>query len=247
MSPGSKSETWVIRPAIPGDHPSLGVRDIYLLTTTAEGYFRRRGLSRKRRRHAQAVDREVDGIAAFGSGELMQQVDGRAFRVLFLCTGNSARSQMAEAVLNRKGAGRFAAESAGSNPAPRVNPYAIDILRESGIEWRGHAPRGMDGLESTHWDFVITVCDRAKEACPVFPGQPILAHWGMPDPADVQGGEATKRIAFTDALTLISRRIDLLLELPAEKLDRLVLEAKTRAIGEVGLSAAGSRRRDQER
>jgi arsenate reductase len=178
---------------------------------------------------------------------MMQQVDGRVFRVLFLCTGNSARSQIAEAVLNRKGAGRFVAESAGSNPAPRINSYAIEILKQSGIEWRGHAPRGMDGLESRPWDFVITVCDRAKEACPVFPGQPILAHWGMPDPADVAGDETAKRIAFTDAMTLISRRIDLLLELPAEKLDRLVLEAKTRAIGDVGLSAAGSSRREQGR
>jgi arsenate reductase len=179
--------------------------------------------------------------------ELMQSADGRVFRVLFLCTGNSARSQIAEAVLNRKGMGRFVAESAGSTPASRVNPHAIDILRESGIEWRGHAPRGLDGLESKPWDFVITVCDRAKEACPIFPGQPILAHWGMPDPAEVEGGDAAKRIAFTDALTLISRRIDLLLELPAEKLDRLVLEAKTRAIGDVGTSATANDRRDEGR
>ncbi len=177
----------------------------------------------------------------------MQSADGRVFRVLFLCTGNSARSQIAEAVMNRKGMGRFSAESAGSSPAVRVNPYAVDILKQSGIDWRGHAPRGMDGLESKPWDFVITVCDRAKEACPIFPGQPILAHWGMPDPAEVEGSEAAKRIAFTDALTLISRRIDLLLELPAEKLDRLVLEAKTRAIGDVGMSTAVSDRKDGQR
>ncbi len=176
-------------------------------------------------RHGGLHSREQAGV--------MRQADGRVFRVLFLCTGNSARSQIAEALLNQKGAGRFVAESAGSNPAARVNPYAIDILRQSGLEWRGHAPRGMDGLESTPWDFVITVCDRAKEACPIFPGKPIQAHWGMPDPAEVQGGDVAKRIAFTDAFTLISRRIDLLLELPVEKLDRLVLEAKTRAIGDV--------------
>lgn len=159
------------------------------------------------------------------------QPQDKAYRVLFLCTGNSARSQMAEAILNRKGLGRFRAESAGSSPAPRVNPHAIQALRESGVEWAGHPPRGLAGLDREHWDFVITVCDRAKEACPIFPGQPVLAHWGMSDPADVRGDEATKRAAFIDALTIISRRIDLLLALPVEKLDRLIVEAKVRAIG----------------
>lgn len=159
-------------------------------------------------------------------------------RVLFLCTGNSARSQIAEAVLNRKGRGRFLAESAGSHPAARVNPYAIRALQEAGIEWRGHSPRGLTRLDGQRWDFVITVCDRAKEACPVLPGQPMLAHWGMPDPAAVEGDDATRQAAFAQALTLISRRIDLLLALPAEKLDRMVLEAKVRAIGEVGMPAA---------
>ena len=160
------------------------------------------------------------------------------YRVLFLCTGNSTRSQMAEAVLNLKGNGRLRAESAGSSPAARVNPYAIQALRESGINWQGHSPRGLAGLDREPWDFVITVCDHAKEACPVFPGQPVLSHWGMPDPAAVEGDEAAKRAAFVDALTLIGRRIDLLLALPIDKLDRLVLEAKVRAIGEVGLSVS---------
>src|SRR5207245_1257926 len=99
------------------------------------------------------------------------------FRLLFLCTGNSARSQMAEALLNWKGRGRFQAESAASRPADRVNPHAIETLRDYDIPWAGHAPRSIDGLEREPWDFVITVCDRAKEACPIFPGQPILAHW----------------------------------------------------------------------
>jgi arsenate reductase len=170
----------------------------------------------------------------------MKAPDRRPFRVLFLCTGNSARSQMAEAVLNRKGGGRFVAESAGSRPAARVNSNAVEALRNAGMEWRGHQPRGLDGLDRERWDFVITVCDRAKEACPVFPGQPILAHWGMPDPAAVEGDESVKRAAFVDALTLISRRIDLLLALRPEKLERLVLEAKVQAIGEAGLSGAPS-------
>jgi arsenate reductase len=155
-----------------------------------------------------------------------------SYRVLFLCTGNSARSQMAEAVLNQKGRRRFRAESAGSSPAPRVHPRAVEVLRESGIEWRGHPPRGLDGLERERWDFVITVCDRAKEACPVFPGQPILAHWGMPDPADAAGDDAAIHAAFVSALTLISRRIDLLLALPIEKLDRMIVAARVQAIGE---------------
>jgi protein-tyrosine-phosphatase len=165
---------------------------------------------------------------------MMQTTEHRVYRVLFLCTGNSGRSQIAETVLNRKGGGRFKAESAGSRPAAQVNPFAIQVLAESGIEWAGHPPRGVDGLDHQRWDFVITVCDRAREVCPVFPGQPILSHWGMPDPAAVEGDAEEKRRAFREALTLISRRIDLLLVLPIEKLDRLVLEAQMQAIGEVG-------------
>ena len=153
------------------------------------------------------------------------------YRVLFLCTGNSARSQMAEALLNSKGKGRFRAESAGSEPAARVNPIAIETLREYGVSWEGHPPRGISGLEREPWDFVITVCDRAKEARPIFPGQPALAHWGMPDPAKIEGDDDARRAAFRGAFMLISRRIDLLLELPLEKLDRLAREARIRAIG----------------
>lgn len=161
----------------------------------------------------------------------MKPGDRRAFRVLFLCTGNSARSQIAEALLNLKGAGRFQASSAGSSPAGRINPYTIDILREAGIEWVGHQPRGLDGLEREPWDIVITVCDNARETCPIFPGQPVVAHWGMPDPAAVEGTEQVRRRAFTDAFSLIGRRIDLLLALPVEKLERLALEARVKAIG----------------
>jgi arsenate reductase len=138
---------------------------------------------------------------------------------------------MAEALLNWKGRGRFHAESAGSRPADRVNLHAIETLREYDIPWSGHAPRSIDGLEREPWDFVITVCDRAKESCPIFPGQPILAHWGMSDPAEVAGAEATQRKAFEAAFLLLSRRIDELLALPIEKLERLALEARLRVIG----------------
>jgi len=138
---------------------------------------------------------------------------------------------MAEALLNWKGRGRFHAESAGSRPADRVNPHAIETLREYSVPWPGHAPRSIDGLERESWDFVVTVCDRAKESCPIFPGQPIMAHWGMPDPAEVTGDDATRQKAFDAAFLLLSRRIDLLLALPIEKLERLALEARVRAIG----------------
>jgi arsenate reductase len=138
---------------------------------------------------------------------------------------------MAEALLNWKGRGLFQAASAGSRPAARVNPHAVETLREYGVPWAGHPPRSVDGLEREPWDFVITVCDRAKESCPIFPGQPILAHWGMPDPAEVEGDEAAKRAAFRDAFLLLSRRIDLLLALPVAKLERFALEARVRAIG----------------
>ncbi len=155
-------------------------------------------------------------------------------RVLVLCTGNSARSQMAEALFNRLGAGRVHAESAGSRPAPHVNPLAIDALAEHGVAWAGHPPRGLDGLEREHWDLVITVCDKAKESCPIFPGRPAQAHWGMADPAEVVGDEAARRAAFREALRLLRRRVELLLALPLETLGRTALESGIRAIGEPG-------------
>jgi arsenate reductase (thioredoxin) len=161
------------------------------------------------------------------------------FRVLFLCTGNSARSQMAEALLNHKGKGRFHAESAGSRPAARVNPHAIDALARVGVPWAGHAPRGMEGLENVQWDIVITVCDRAKEACPFLPGQPLLAHWGMDDPADVEGPDDVTARAFDLAMSTLARRIDLLAALPIDRLQRVALEACVRAIGSESPAWAG--------
>ncbi|MFZ5625173.1 MAG: arsenate reductase ArsC [Gemmatimonadota bacterium] len=155
----------------------------------------------------------------------------RPVRVLFLCTGNSARSQIAEALLSVRGRGRFAAASAGSHPAERVNPLAVQVLAEAGIDWSGRTPRGMDGLEREHWDVVITVCDHAREACPVFPGRPVLAHWGMPDPAAVEGSGEERLRAFRDTLQVLARRIDLLLALPQERLERLALATRLRAIG----------------
>jgi arsenate reductase (thioredoxin) len=170
----------------------------------------------------------------------MSEPARRPWRVLFLCTGNSARSQIAEALLNRKGAGRFVAESAGSHPAARVNPNAIAALAERGIAWGGRPPRPIDEVAGLPWDLVITVCDRAREACPVLPGQPVQAHWGMPDPAEVVGDETGVRRAFEETIVLLSRRIDLLLNLPVEKLERLVLEQRVRALGQVGAEPESS-------
>jgi arsenate reductase len=155
--------------------------------------------------------------------------------VLFLCTGNSARSILAEAYLNSTAAGRFRAYSAGSHPAGKVNPFALELLRKKGIP--------TDGLRSKSWDefaapgaqqldLIFTVCDNAAgEACPLWPGQPITAHWGVADPAAVQGSDEEKRRAFAQALTQLSRRIDLMLGLPIDELGRQALAARLMQIG----------------
>ena len=130
---------------------------------------------------------------------------------------------MAEAIMNRRAGGQFDASSAGSRPAARVNPFAIQALKAIGIDWAGHEPRSIDSFMGEQFDFVITVCDNAKEACPIFPGHPIHAHWGMEDPAEAEGTDAEKTQAFTAARVLISRRIDLMLALPIEKLERISL------------------------
>lgn len=142
----------------------------------------------------------------------------RQLRVLILCTGNSARSQIAEALLATRGAGRIEAVSAGSRPAARVNPYAIDVLREHGISWEGQAPRGIDDLAGERFDLVITVCDNARDACPFYPGAGAQVHWGLPDPADAADA-ASARAAFRATYEALSQRVDALLALPLERLD----------------------------
>jgi arsenate reductase len=158
--------------------------------------------------------------------------------VLFLCTGNSARSILAEAYLNARGRRRFAAYSAGSHPIGAVNPFALEILEKNRID--------VSNLRSKSWDefaragapfmhFVFTVCDQAAgEVCPVWPGQPVTAHWGVDDPAKVQGADAEKRQAFMRAFAVLSTRINLLLNLPLDKLDRLVLKNRLEEIGRTG-------------
>jgi len=141
---------------------------------------------------------------------------------LFLCTGNSARSILAEAYLNHAGRGRYRAYSAGSHPNGRVNPFAIELLTKVGLPTSGARSKSWDEFASARapqLDFIFTVCDSAAaEVCPIWPGHPVSAHWGVPDPAAVQGSDEEKRRAFRDALTALSRRIDLFLALPEEKL-----------------------------
>jgi arsenate reductase len=141
---------------------------------------------------------------------------GEGLNVLFLCTGNSARSILAEAYLNFAGGGRFRAFSAGSHPGGTVNPLALELLREKGIPTSGLRSKSWDEFakpDAPRLDFVFTVCDNAAgEVCPLWPGKPVKAHWGVPDPAAAHGSEAEKRRAFLDAFTLLSGRIDAFLK-----------------------------------
>lgn len=160
---------------------------------------------------------------------------GKIYTVLFLCTGNSARSIMAEALLNAMGRERFKAYSAGSHPRKKVHPFAIELIEKRGLP--------VDDLRSKNWDefarpgaprmdFVFTVCDNAAgEVCPVWPGQPVTAHWGIPDPAAVGGSDQEKRRAFIAAFTQLSARISLLLDLPLSSLDRKSMQKRLVDIG----------------
>ena len=161
----------------------------------------------------------------------------RIYNVLFLCTGNSARSIMAEALLNVLGADRFHAFSAGSYPSGQVQPMAADLAMSLGYPEDHMRSKSWDEFAAAgapEMDMVITVCDNAAgEACPVWIGHPALAHWGVPDPVAVEGDDARKR-AFVAAFATLRRRVELLLALPLDKLDRLAAEAKLREIGQVG-------------
>jgi arsenate reductase (thioredoxin) len=166
----------------------------------------------------------------------------RPFNVLFLCTGNSARSILAEAILNNTGHGRFRAYSAGSQPKRDVNPHAIRLLQARGYStaglrsksWQEFAAPGAPPL-----DFVFTVCDNAAgETCPVWPGQPMTAHWGIPDPAAATGSPAEIALAFADAFRMLSQRIDVFAALPIRALDQLTLQARLRDIGRMAGATA---------
>lgn len=157
------------------------------------------------------------------------------YNVLFLCTGNSARSIMAEALLNVLGEGRFNAYSAGSFPTGKVQPIAAELARTFGYDaaLRSKSWDEFASADAPSMDFVITVCDNAAgEVCPVWPGQPVTAHWGIPDPASEEGTEEDRRRAFQQAWMRLRQRIELLLALPLDKLDRLSRQSQLRAIGQ---------------
>jgi arsenate reductase len=159
----------------------------------------------------------------------------RPYQVLFLCTGNSARSILAEAYLNSAGRGRFKAYSAGSHPAGKVNPLALELLAKSRLDTGGLRSKAWDEFArpgAPEIDMIFTVCDNAAgEVCPVWPGKPITAHWGVADPAAVAGSDEQKRRAFQRAYSELSVRINLLLALPIEKLDRHALKSRLDEIG----------------
>jgi arsenate reductase len=159
----------------------------------------------------------------------------RAFNVLFLCTGNSARSILAESILNRLGAGRFKAFSAGSQPKGQVHPYVIDLLAKLNYPTAGLRSKSWDEFAAPGapaLDFVFTVCDNAaNEVCPIWPGQPMTAHWGLPDPVAVEGTEVERRLAFADAYRMLNNRIGLFANLPLKSLDKLSLQRRLDEIG----------------
>ncbi len=159
----------------------------------------------------------------------------RVYNVLFLCTGNSARSVMAEAILNKVGRGKFRAFSAGSQPKGRINPHTIELLKGFGYDTAAFRSKSWDEfarLGAPAFDFIFTVCDDAAgEACPVWPGKPMTAHWGIPDPAAVTGTPAEVTKAFREAYRMLARRIESFAALPFEKLDGMSMQAKLREIG----------------
>lgn len=168
----------------------------------------------------------------------------RVFNVLFLCTHNSARSVIAEAIMNDIGRGRFKAYSAGSQPSGKVNPHAIDMLSKLNYDvsalrsksWNEFAAPGAPQL-----DFVFTVCDdAANETCPYWPGQPMTAHWGLPDPSRTEGSDAEVRAAFADTHRMMYQRISIFLNLPLMSLDKLSLQSKLDAIGKTPREASAS-------
>lgn len=161
----------------------------------------------------------------------------KPYKVLVLCTGNSARSILAEVLFNTLGKGRFIAHSAGSKPVGRVNPLALELLQQQGHSIVGLRSKSWDefaALGAAHLDFIFTVCDNAAgETCPLWPGRPATAHWGIPDPAQVEGGDEVKRDAFRRAENQLARRIQLFMNLPIAALDKLALKQKLAEIGRI--------------
>jgi thioredoxin type arsenate reductase len=179
---------------------SEGIRDLYLLTETAVDWFPRLGYAVVARQVASAAvgaSIEFTTVCRDTGIAMRKRLDGGAdqVRVLFLCTHNSARSQLAEALLAHEGSRRFLARSAGIEQT-RVNPYAVRVLAERGIDWSGARSKILTEFLGEPWDYVITVCDRAKQACPIFPGATTTLHWGLDDPSEVEGTDEERLAAF---------------------------------------------------
>jgi len=159
-------------------------------------------------------------------------MESEPYKFLFLCTGNSARSIIAEYLLRRLGGSRFQVFSAGASPTGTVNPLAIRVLKDVyNIDASNARSKSWEELKDVEFDFVVTVCDNARESCPIWPGQPIVAHWSSPDPAAVNGTDAEKYRAFKDVAFEINRRLELFTSLELDKLDRIKLAAAIREIG----------------
>jgi protein-tyrosine-phosphatase len=165
----------------------------------------------------------------------MPSKDLEPLNVLFLCTGNSARSIMAEAILNREGRGKFRAFSAGSHPTGKVNPLALNLLRKLNYDVSALRSKSWDEFatpDTPPLDFVFTVCDdAANEACPIWPGQPMSAHWGLPDPAKAAGNDAERALAFDDCFRMLNQRISIFVSLPIENVSKLSLQRRLEEIG----------------
>jgi protein-tyrosine-phosphatase len=167
-----------------------------------------------------------------------------AYNVLFLCTGNSARSIMAEAIMNRIGPPRFRAFSAGSMPKGAVHPQTLELLKRNNFltdQFRSKGWEEFSGPDAPKLDFVFTVCDNAAaEVCPIWPGQPMTAHWGVPDPAAASGNDAQIALAFADAFRMLRHRIEIFVNLPVDKLDRLTLQRRLDEIGKTVAAPANA-------
>ena len=234
---------------IVADARARGINRLYLLTQTAEAFFWRRGFVAAERASAPraiAATNEFSSLCPDTAAFMVKDIGDAAshpsaaatnkpINVLFLCTGNSARSVMAEAILNATGGGRFRAWSAGSHPNGKVNPFALAQIHKAGLPTEGFRSKSWDEFTrpgAPTIDFVFTVCsDAAGEVCPVWPGHPMTAHWGVEDPAAFQGTDDEKNRFFARIYTQLHARIRILTSLPLEKLDQVTTQEKLREIG----------------
>lgn len=217
-----------------------GLKALYLLTTTARDFFLHRGYASLPRDQAPPEirsTRQFGALCPASSFLMVKPMTSKIHNVLILCTGNSARSILGEALLNQIGArtGRFRGYSAGSQPKEQPNPFALELLERKGLPTAGLRSKSWDEFaraDAPKLDFIFTVCDSAAgETCPLWPGHPVTAHWGLPDPAAVEGSDQDKRRAFEDAFAILQRRIERFASLPLESLEPGALKQELKDIG----------------